>query len=176
MRLRALARLLHLFVGGVGVAPAEVLLDGAREEHVLLQHDGHLIAQTLEVVVPDIYAAHQHLSLRRVVKTGDEVDQRGLGTARAAQDAHRLTGLYLEVDVGKGVALRLRGIFEADTLEFHTAVGHFVDGILGIGEGALFFQHLGDTLGGGRRDGDHHHDHGEGHQRGHALRSVGDEA
>ena len=176
MRLRALARLDELLIRRVRVAPTEILLDGAREEHVLLQHDGDLIAQAFKVVILDVYAADEHLALGRVVKTGNEVDQRGLGTARAAQNAHGLPRFDPEVDAGEGVTLRLFGILEADVPELHAAVRHFVDGLLGVGEGALFVEHFRDALRGRGGDGDHHHDHGERHERGHALRTVGDEA
>ena len=90
VRLRALARLDEFLIRSIGISPAEILLDRPGEKHVLLQHDGDLIAQAFEVVILDVYAANEHLALGRVVKTGDEVDQRGLGTARAAQDAHGL--------------------------------------------------------------------------------------
>src|SRR5699024_5163135 len=62
------AGLLHLGVGGVGVAPAQVVLDGAREQHVLLQHHGHLVAQGLQVVLAHVYAAHLHAAFGDVVQ------------------------------------------------------------------------------------------------------------
>ena len=57
------------------------------------EYHGHLLAQGLHVVVPDVHAAHQHPALGGVVQAGDELDQGGLGGAGAAQDAHGLADL-----------------------------------------------------------------------------------
>ena len=176
MSLRAFARLNHLFVRRVGIAPAEIFLYRARKQHVLLQHDRNLIAQAFEVVVPDVYSADEHLALRHVVKTGDEVDERSLARPRAAEYAHRLPGLYFDVDVAQSEPLRLFGVLETHVPELHAAVGHFIDGVVGVGQRALLVKHLRDTLGRRRRDGNHDHDHRQHHQRGHTLRAVRDEA
>src|SRR5699024_1713503 len=107
------AGFLHLGVGGVGVATAQVVLCGAREQHVLLQHHGHLVAQGLQVVLAHVHAAHLHAALGDVVQAGDQLDQAGLGRTGAAQDADDLARLDVQVDVGQGVALGLFGILEA---------------------------------------------------------------
>ena len=44
------ACLLKLRVRGVGIAPAQVVFDGAGEKHVLLKHYGYLISQGFQVV------------------------------------------------------------------------------------------------------------------------------
>ena len=51
VRLREPARLDHLVIGGILVAPAQVILDGAGEENVLLQHHADFAAQGVKVVL-----------------------------------------------------------------------------------------------------------------------------
>ena len=58
-------------VGGVGVAPAQVFFNGAGEQHVLLQHHGHLIPQDVDIVFPHVPAAHQHAARRSRRKAGE---------------------------------------------------------------------------------------------------------
>jgi hypothetical protein len=74
--LRELAGLEHLLVGCVGVAPTEVVLDGAREEDVSLEHDRHLVAKGVEVVLAHVSAANAHGSLGCVVEAADELHER----------------------------------------------------------------------------------------------------
>ena len=78
----------QLLVGGVGIAPAEVFLDGAGEQHILLQHHGHIIPEHLQVILPHIDAAHLQHALGNIVKAGDQLHQGGFAGAGAAQDAH----------------------------------------------------------------------------------------
>ena len=154
----------HLLVGGVLLAPAQVLLDGAGEQHVLLEHHGHLLPQGLHVVVPHVHAAHQHPALGGVVQPGDELHQGGLGGAGAAQDAHGLAGLDVQVDVFQALLAGVLGVAEADVLKDHRAVLDLLHRILPVLQIALLVEQLGNTLGGGAGHGDHHQHHGEHHQ------------
>ena len=81
VRLRQFAGVDHLFIGGVRVAPAQVVLDGAGEEDVLLQHHGHGIAQRFKVVLAHVHAADEHAALGDVVKAGNELHQRPIWTS-----------------------------------------------------------------------------------------------
>ena len=67
-----------LFLGGVGVAPAQVFQDGTGEEGVLLQHHRHLVAQGLHVIAAHVQAAHLYGALGHIVQPTDEVDQAAL--------------------------------------------------------------------------------------------------
>ena len=77
IRLGQAAGLFQFLVGGVGIAPAQVLLNGAGEQLVLLQHHGHLVAQGVQVVVPHIHAAHLYGAFGGVVQAGNQLDQGG---------------------------------------------------------------------------------------------------
>ena len=71
------ARLNAFLLGGVFVAPAEVVEDSAREQHVLLEHNAYLVAQDLQIVAPDVLSADLYAALADVVKPSYEVDKTG---------------------------------------------------------------------------------------------------
>ena len=73
IRLRQLAHTLEFLVARVFIAPAQVLLDRAGEQHVLLQHHGHLLAQHLDIVGAHVYAADLDRAGRHVVQARDEL-------------------------------------------------------------------------------------------------------
>ena len=166
------AGLIHLFVGGVGVAPAEIVLDGAGEQHVLLQHHGHVVAEGFQVIASHVYAADPDRAFRHVVEPWDQLHQGALGRARTAQDADEFAGTDVEIHMLQGVALGGPGVLVADAVKIDGAVLHFLDRILGAGQAALFLQHLDDTLGGLHGHGDDHEHHGEHHQAHEDLEAV----
>ena len=49
-----------------GIAERDVLVDGAVEQHVLLQHDADLAPQPAGIELGDVDAVEHHLALRRV--------------------------------------------------------------------------------------------------------------
>ncbi|CDD41178.1 uncharacterized protein BN642_00507 [Collinsella sp. CAG:398] len=162
-----LAHLDELVVRGVRVAPAQVLLDGAAEEHVLLQHHGHVVAQELQIIVAHVDAAHLHGALGHVVQAADEVHERGFGRTGAAHDAQGLAALDVQVDLGEGAVLRLLGVVERDVVEVDRAVLHLGDGVGRVLDGGLGLDDLDDTLGALLRHDDHgedHRYHHEGHE------------
>ena len=130
VRLRQFAGVDHLFIGGIGVAPAQVVLDGAGEEDVLLQHHGHGVAQRFKVVLAHVHAADQHAALGDIVEAGDELHQRRFGRARAAEYAHHLAGLDVEVRPAQAEAVRVAGIAEIDVFKADGAILDFLDGVL----------------------------------------------
>ena len=154
-----MCRLADLLVGGVRVAPAQVLGDGAAKQHVFLQHHGHLVAQRVQVVVAYVHAAHAHGAFGGVVQTGDEVYKRGLGRAGTADDADGLAALNVQVDIVERLALRMRGILKAHVVKVDGTVGNLEHGLGGIGDRGLGGQHLGNAVrrfvGHGHHDKDH---------------------
>ena len=111
---------------GVLAAPAEVVEDGAGEQDVLLEHHGDLVAEDVEVVIPDIHAAHADSAGLGVVQAGDELHQTGLCAAGAADDAQCLAGLDVKGDI---VQDRLAGavlVLEGDVVEADAAVLDFL--------------------------------------------------
>ena len=61
-------------------------MNSAGEQHVLLQHHGHLIAQRLEIVVAYIHAADLERTVGHIVQSRHELHQTGLRRTGAADD------------------------------------------------------------------------------------------
>ena len=56
-----------LLVGGLRVAPTQVIGDGAAEEHVLLQYHGDLVAQDLQIVFTHVMPADLQRAFSHIV-------------------------------------------------------------------------------------------------------------
>ena len=78
---------LGLVQRGVGLAPAQVLEDRAREEEGALGHQGHASAQAAELPVADIAPLHEDPAFGRVVETRHEPDEAALAGARGTDDS-----------------------------------------------------------------------------------------
>ena len=165
-----------LLVGGVGPAPPQVLPDGTGEQGVLLQHHGAAVAQCLHGVVLYVVAAHIDGALVDLVQTGDHADQRGLGAAGAAQDAHCHAAFDVQVDVVQVPCLRRGMVLEEDMLKADVAVFHGQAAVGPIvGDLRLLLQHLLDTLAAGDGTGQDHQHHGHHHQGHQDLAGIGEE-
>ena len=173
--LRELRGMANLFIGGVRVAPPEVFGNSAGEQHVLLQHHGHLIAQRLEIVVAYIHAADLQRTGAHVVQSRHELYQRRLCRTSTADDADGHAGADLQVDVVKHGLFGTVGVAEGDVVEFDGAVGHVSHRLCRVLHRAFLLQHLADTLGRSLRNNHHDEDHGQ-HHHGHKdLHGVGDQ-
>ena len=130
IRLRKPAGFDELFVGRVGVAPAQVLLYRTGKEQVLLQHDRDGRAQRFKVVLAHVPAADADGTLGRVIQAWDELHQCRLARTRAAEDADGHAGVDMQVYPGEGELLCLGGIFERDVLKINRAVLYLRDRVL----------------------------------------------
>lgn len=65
-----LAGVNQFLVRGAGIAPAQIFLDGAGEQRVLLQNHSHVVPEDLQIVILYIYAADPDASLSRIVQPG----------------------------------------------------------------------------------------------------------
>ena len=176
IRLGHLAGLLDLLLGRIGVAPAQVFLDGAGKQHVLLQHHAHGFAQGLQVVFPYVLAAQLYRALRYIVQPGDQLHQGRFTCARPADDPHRCPGGYMQIDVLEAHFFGFLRIAEGHILKINRTIHRLLEGLRprqgGVGNVALFIQYFCNTLGAGPGDGDHHHDHGQHHQAGEDLDGI----
>ena len=165
-----------MLVRRVFVAPAEVIVNRAGEEHVVLQHDGNRVAQALHVVFAHVHAADAHLARRHVVQAGDEADEARLRGARAAHHADRLAGADVQVDIAEHRLAAALLIGECHVVEINGAVLHGFDRIFRAGDVRLLLEHLLDAL--RRRGGlrNHDEDHGEHHQAHQNVHHVGEQA
>ena len=173
--LRELRGMANLFIGGVRVAPAQVFGNSAGEQHVLLQHHGHLIAQRLNVIVAHVHAADLERARAHVVQSRHQLHQRRLCRTSTADDADGHAGTNLQVDVVKHGLFGTVGVAEGDVVEFDGAIGHIGHRVSRVLHRAFLLQHLADSLGGSLGDDDHDEDHGQ-HHHGHKnLHGIGDQ-
>ena len=165
----------EFLVRGILIAPAEVLLDRAGKQLVFLQHHGDGVAQSLQIIIAHVHAAERQLAAGDVVQTRDELHERGFGRARAADDADRLAGADVQINVIEHLFVRLGGINKAHMVKINGAVAHGHDRVLRILNVRLFLDHLGNAARGRERNRQHGKNHRQHHQAREDLHGIGDE-
>ena len=163
----------NLFVARFRIAPTQVLGNRAAKQNVLLQHHAHFRAQNVEIVVTHVAATQTHRTVRGIVQTRDELNQRGLRRTSTAHDAHRRAGWNRNVNVRKNILLTLVGVAERNILKLHSAVGNVFECFIRGCYRGFFAQNGSDTAGGGARNNNHDEDEGNHHHSHHNLQRVG---
>src|SRR5262249_8852876 len=110
----------ELLLGGVLLPEDQVAPDRAAEEEGLLRDEPDPRPDLLLVHRPDVDAVDHHGAAGRVVEAGDEVHERRLAAAGAADDRGRLAGLRPERDAAKDGLLGAR-VAELDVTELDDA-------------------------------------------------------
>ena len=167
--------LADFLVGGVRVAPAQILGDGAAKQHVFLQHHGYLVAQRVQIVVAYVHAADAHGALGDIVQAGDQVHERRLGRAGAADNTDGLAAFNMQVDIVERLAAGMLGVLKAHVVKVDGAVGNLEHGLGRVGDHGLGGQDLGDAV---RRlvgHGHHDKDHRQLHQAHEDLEAIGED-
>ena len=151
-RLRGLERDLQLGIRCVLLAPAEILRDGPGKQDGLLRHDADLAAQLPGRIVAHIDAVDKDAPARRVIETGDEIDERGLSGARAADDTDGLPAPHAEAQAGQRLCARAavaqRDIFEHDCV---LCSGIILSGLARERHTRILVKHAFDAAGAGSR-------------------------
>ena len=111
--------LYDLFIGGVQIAIADVVHDGAGEDEAVLHHHAHLGPQGADGHGGDVRAVYEHLPGIHVVEPGDQVHDGGLAGAGGAYESVGLSLLCGKADIVQDPVSRL--IAEAHIPEFHLA-------------------------------------------------------
>ena len=83
--------IVYLLIGRVLLPPLHVVPQGSLKQDRALGDHADFGAQSVQGMVPYIHAVHQHLSFVCIVKTRDQVHQRGLAGTRAANHANGLS-------------------------------------------------------------------------------------
>ena len=85
----------HRLVAGLRPPVEDVLLDRAVQQGRVLRHHGDLRAQALLLDAGDVLAVDQDAPLLRLEEAQEQVDERGLADAGAADEADLLAGLMV---------------------------------------------------------------------------------
>ena len=144
-----------LLVGGVQLAVADVVANGAVEQPRVLQHHAEQAAQIVAREIADVRAADLDAARLHVVEAHEQLDHGGLAGARGADQRDGLAFRHLGREVLDHRLLRI--VAEAHVVELHVAL--HVGGTGGRMVGLLLgrVEELKDALGG----------------RGHLLQHVG---
>ena len=119
------------------ISPAEILIDGSGEKHIVLQYDRDLVAEGVKIVGTDVFSADENTAFGYIVETADEVDERGLGTSGSADDTDRLAGFYGEVNIGEHRLCGCLAVTEGHMVKGDASVRHGLIRIFRIGDVAL---------------------------------------
>src|SRR5260221_12078958 len=105
----------NLFARDAVRTQPDVVLDAAREQIGILQHDAETAAQLQRIDAAYIDAAYANAALPDVIEAQEQADERGLAGARVAYHGHRFARLDAEADVAKHPVLVFIG--EPDAVE-----------------------------------------------------------
>ena len=134
---------LDLLADGVLAAEADVARDAAREQHQLLADHRDLVAQRREGQRAQVAAVEQDAAGGRVVEPRQQVEERRLAGAGAADEGDAAAGLDDERDALEGgVAV---GVDEGDVLEADLPE-HAVDPLGAVADGVLDVEQREDAI------------------------------
>ena len=88
-----------MIVGRVGIAPFQIVPNGALKQDALLRHQTNALVKRFHPVFLYVHPIQQHLSLFRIIKPGNQMNQRGFPGACAADDSNCLPRRRLEADM-----------------------------------------------------------------------------
>ena len=80
---------------GVPFTPAQIFEYGAREKHVLLEHDSYLVSESVHVVLTHIVASDDYRAGVCVVETAYQVYKGRFRASGSSYDADGLTRFYV---------------------------------------------------------------------------------
>ncbi len=168
---------LYLLHCGIFVAPAQVLLYGARKKFVFLQHHPYPAVQLIEVVLLNIAPIDNDLPCCGIIEAWNQLQQSGFTGTGSPHDSYGGTRLYIKTDIMQYIVIAAR-IAKIDIAEFDPAAPDFIfilQACRCIFQRRLSSQHLQNALRRGRCACNIHDDHREHHQRHKYLHQVIDQ-
>ena len=87
------------FVGRLFVSPAQVIQNTSGKQYIFLQYNRYLVSQYFQIIILDIPSANQDFSACHVIQTTDQIHQTRLRTSGSSNDANRLTGMDVQIDI-----------------------------------------------------------------------------
>ena len=170
-----LADMDQFLISSIGVAPAEVVFDGAGEELIFLQNHGNVVTEHFQIIVTDIDAADLQRAFADIIQTGDQLHQGRFTGTGTAQDTHGCAGGDVQIHFLQSAVLCSSAVAEADIFKVDGAVGNFHDSAFGGGNQIGFLgEDLTAAAQGGASHGHHNEDHGQLHQSAENLHGVGE--
>ena len=144
--------------------PPQVIPDGSGKKRVFLKHHGYGIPQMPQRIFLHRMPVDADLSLCTSYRRGNQLHQRGFGSAGSSDDADCLAGLHMKRNVRKHIFLRIFAVFKGYTWSksispFSTKCPFDRSSVMSI-----FVHYLRDTLPGGEGSGEHHKYIGYHHQ------------
>ena len=115
-----LCRRLYLFIGGIELAVADVLADGALEQPGVLQHHAHHGAKVVAFELAHVVPADADGAGINVVEAHEQLHHGGLAGTGGAHDGHRLPRAHLRREIGDHRLARL--VAEAHLVELDAAI------------------------------------------------------
>ena len=89
----------YFLIGGFFVAPAQVFRNGAGKQFIFLKHHGNGVAQSIQVIFPNVHTAQRQAAGGNVVESRNELHQGRLGGTGTADDAQGFAGSNVQVNV-----------------------------------------------------------------------------
>lgn len=116
MRFGAARGFFNFRVGRGRPAHGDVSANGVVKENRFLGHNRDLLAQFLNGNLPNVRATDAHGAALRIVKPREQIRERGLSRARAADQRDQLPGFDGEIDAAQDgfLAIGEMDIFELD--------------------------------------------------------------
>ena len=169
-----LCRLLYLRIRRIRIAEPQVAGDRSGEQHALLRHKTDLLPQFFQRQITQFHAVQRNAALCGIVQTRDQIHQRGLAAAGAADDGCGLARFCGKTQIRQGILFGVR-IAEMDMVECQNALaGVQVLRCLAFLDGSLCLQYLVNSSGSYRCTGQHDRHHGQHEERHDDHHSIGD--
>ena len=140
----------HLLVAGVKLTVADIVPDGAGEQPGVLQYHSDHGAEGFAVHVPHVDTVYGDASALHVVKTQNQIDQRGFTGSGGPHNGDLVSGTHMEIQVMDQQPVV--GVSELYMVEVHISLRLFGEFLcLDLGHLFLGIQEFKDSL--GRRHG-----------------------
>ena len=133
------------FLGRLQLAVANILLDAAGEDVILLHHETDVFAHPVSVVLAQIASVQQHAAACRFVKPGQQIHCRTLARARESHQRGRLAALQVEIDALQRL-LTIR-VDEVDTIKREVTAQHIARHSASFWQVAVALDHLEEAFG-----------------------------
>ena len=117
----------HLFRGCVRLCISDIVIDGAGEKICLLEHDAHILAQIILVIIADIPAVYSERSAVDIIEAHDKVYHSGLARSRMADETYHLARFYLQIYILEHRLVAL--IAKADGIELNFTLYRIFAGV-----------------------------------------------